>query len=94
MRNRKATVGVRELRQNLSVYLNRVKAGERLEVTERNRPVAILAPLPGGGSIIERLVASGRAIPAKGDLLALGPPRTRLRRRSGPALDATRADRL
>ncbi len=94
MKKRQGSVGVRELRQNLSVYLNRVKAGERLEVTERSRSVAILAPLPGGGALIERLVASGRVIPARGSLAALGRPRTRLRRRSGPALDATRADRL
>ena len=39
-------VGVRELRQNLSVYLDRVKEGERLEVTEHGRPVALLVPLP------------------------------------------------
>ena len=33
-------VGVRELRQNLSVYLDRVKDGETLEVTEHGHPVA------------------------------------------------------
>src|SRR5919201_1885089 len=33
-------VGVRELRQNLSVYLRRVRRGEALEVTERVRRVA------------------------------------------------------
>ena len=32
---RPTRVGVRELRQNLSVYLERVIAGERLEVTDR-----------------------------------------------------------
>ena len=42
------TVGVRELRQNLSVYLRRVKAGERLVVTERNVAVAELVPLGAG----------------------------------------------
>src|SRR4028119_175413 len=39
-------VGVRELRQNLSRYLERVTAGERFEVTERNPPGGIPAPLP------------------------------------------------
>lgn len=43
-----AEVGIRELRQNLSVYLARVKDGERFTVTERNRPVAELSPLPEG----------------------------------------------
>lgn len=38
------TVGVRELRQNLSRYLDRVKQGEGLVVTERGREVARLVP--------------------------------------------------
>jgi prevent-host-death family protein len=37
-------VGVRELRQNLSRYLERVKAGESLMVTEHGREVARLVP--------------------------------------------------
>jgi len=42
------SVGVRELRQNLSRYLDRVKAGEGLVVTEHGREVARL--LPSGAS--------------------------------------------
>ena len=61
-------VGVRELRQNLSVYLDRVKEGERLEVTEHGRPVALLVPLPPADDQIARLVAEGKMIPAKGSL--------------------------
>jgi prevent-host-death family protein len=38
------TVGVRELRQNLSRYLDRVKAGEDLVVTEHGREVARIVP--------------------------------------------------
>ena len=38
------TVGVRELRQNLSKYLDRVKKGEGLTVTEHGRVVARLVP--------------------------------------------------
>ncbi len=38
------SVGVRELRQNLSRYLRRVKAGQPLAVTERGRVVARLVP--------------------------------------------------
>lgn len=44
-----SSVGIAELRQNLSVYLRRVQAGERLTVTDHNRPVAELVPLPAGG---------------------------------------------
>jgi prevent-host-death family protein len=41
-----STVGVRELRQNLSVYLRRVAKGESFVVTDRREPVATLGPLP------------------------------------------------
>jgi prevent-host-death family protein len=61
-------VGVRELRQYFSVYLARVVKGETLRVTDRGRPVAILAPLPEAATVAERLVASGRAVAATGDL--------------------------
>lgn len=54
------TVGVAELRQNLSVYLRRVSKGERLVVTDRNRPVAELGPAPTTGPDLDRLIAEGR----------------------------------
>ena len=38
------SVGVRELRQNLSKHLERVKRGETLTVTDRGREVAKLVP--------------------------------------------------
>jgi prevent-host-death family protein len=67
-------VGVRELRQNLSVYLKRVKDGETLEVLDRGRPAALLIPLRAGESVLDRLIAEGLASPAKEDLRALPPP--------------------
>ena len=54
------TVGVAELRQNLSRYLRRVEGGERLLVTDRNRPVAELGPAPSTGAALDRLIAAGR----------------------------------
>lgn len=36
-------VGVRELKNQLSRYLRRVRAGERVVVTERGRPVAVIS---------------------------------------------------
>jgi prevent-host-death family protein len=74
-------VGVRELRQNLSRFLRRVTAGERFEVTEHNLPVAILSPLPGRNSALERMIAEGRILPARLDLTELGPPPERERSR-------------
>ncbi|MGH9490914.1 MAG: type II toxin-antitoxin system Phd/YefM family antitoxin [Terriglobales bacterium] len=82
-----AQVGVRELRQNLSVYLRRVKRGERLEVTEHGRPVALLAPLPQSESTWDRLVAEGRLIPATRDLLDIPAP-------SGPNLGHAVSDEV
>ena len=67
-------VSVRELRQNLSKYLERVESGESLSVTRRGEPVAVLAPLPGRGSVLDRMIAEGRVTPAKGDLSDLPPP--------------------
>jgi prevent-host-death family protein len=55
-----STVGVAELRQNLSRYLRRVENGERLLVTDRNRPVAELGPPPSTGDALDRLIAAGR----------------------------------
>ena len=60
----RAIVGVRHLRQNLSVYLARVKRGTTYSVTEHGRVVALLRPAPTD-DVIERLIAEGRATPAK-----------------------------
>ncbi len=88
-------VGVRELRQSLSVYLRRVTKGETFQVTDRGRAVAILAPLPAGSTVLERLVAAGRATFPRGDLRELGAPRAaRSSRRVSRALAAVRAERL
>jgi prevent-host-death family protein len=87
------SVGVAELRQNLSVYLRRVGKGERLVVTDRNRPVAELGPAPTAGPDLDRLIAEGRVsrplrsgLPGPLDLA--GDPRALSR-----ALDEIRGDR-
>ncbi len=56
-----AAVGVRDLKNRLSEYLRRVRSGERLVVTERGKPVAILSPpteAPPDGHI-EALLRAG-----------------------------------
>jgi prevent-host-death family protein len=65
------SVGIRELRQNLSRYIDRVKAGESLTVTERGREVARLSPAGPKDSVIARLVAERGATMPEGDLLDL-----------------------
>ena len=90
-------VGVREMRQNLSVYLDRVKAGETLHVTEYGQVVALLAPLPAERlTTLERMTREGRATAPAGSLKNRRPPQP------GDAnapdmqqiLDALRDDRL
>ena len=83
MAARSSTVGVRELRQNLSVYLDRVKRGEALSVTERGVVVALLRPAPKAESVLERLVAEGRARPALHPFIPIKP---RLRPGTGKTL--------
>ncbi len=56
------SVGVAELRQNLSRYLRLVEKGERLLVTDRNRPVAELGPPPSTGAAMDRLIAAGKVV--------------------------------
>ena len=69
------TVGVRELRQNLSVYLDRVKQGAALQVTEHGRVVAVLCPVPPNASRYDILVAQGLITPATKSIRDLPPPR-------------------
>ena len=44
-------VGIRELKQRLSEYLDRAAHGERIIVTHRGRPRAMIGPLPGGDNV-------------------------------------------
>ncbi|HEX3424769.1 MAG TPA: type II toxin-antitoxin system prevent-host-death family antitoxin [Acidimicrobiales bacterium] len=67
------SVGVRELRQRASELLRLVGQGETIEITDRGRPVAILAPLPEG-SPLEQMRARGHVEPATADLDELPDP--------------------
>ena len=55
-------VSVSRLKDQLSAYLEKVRAGQTVTVTDRNRPVAQLIPIPQQKSEDEhvaRLVAQG-----------------------------------
>ena len=54
-------IPVRELNQNTSAILSRVQRGESLEVTVSGTVVARLVPIEPGRSLLDRLVAEGRA---------------------------------
>ena len=87
-------VGIRALRQNLSVYIQRIHRGERFEVTDRGRSVALLVPLADGLSPLARLVAEGRASMPEGDLLELSPSGAEPSTAASEALIADRDDRF
>ena len=86
-------VGVRELRQNLSVYLRRIVEGHSFEVTDRGQPVALLVPLATADTPLSRLIAAGRASAPQGDLLELGPPTGAGSAKVSDALRDQRGDR-
>ena len=57
---------MRELRQNLSKYLDRVKAGEDLVVTERGQAVARLVPAGGSADVYAELAGRfGATVPVE-----------------------------
>lgn len=87
-------VGVRELRQNLSVYLRKVVKGATLEVTEHGHPVALLVPVPVASGPVAQLVAAGRAQTPVGSLLDLLPPKGRATKGLPRALEDERSERL
>lgn len=57
-------VGVRELRDNLSRYLDRVRNGEEVVVTDRGQAIARVLPLSGERAL-DRLVREGKVTPAR-----------------------------
>ena len=57
------SVGIRELKTNLSRHLKRVRSGTRLVVTERGRAIASIQPIQTRDDVgwAHALVAAGRA---------------------------------
>jgi prevent-host-death family protein len=66
-------VGVRELRQRASELLRLVELGQTVEITDRGRPVAVLAPIPKG-TVLDRLNAAGDVEASTADFDDLPPP--------------------
>jgi len=70
--NRMKSVGIRELKDRLSEYLRRVRAGETVLVTDRGEVVAQLSP-PGAGLSEAARPAALTALARRG-LATLGTP--------------------
>ncbi|MBV8195831.1 MAG: type II toxin-antitoxin system prevent-host-death family antitoxin [Candidatus Dormibacteraeota bacterium] len=62
-------VGIRELRQQTSSVLRRVRDGETIDVTDHGHPIARVVPLRPGA--IDQLMLEGRVSEPEGDLLDL-----------------------
>lgn len=90
------TTGIRELKDNLSRYIRRIEAGERISITAHGRVVAELvppsAPVKGALRRFDELVASGVIRPP----LEAGDPTERwpdIRLPAGTAAELIDADR-
>ena len=57
------TIGIRELKENLSRYMKRVKTGERIIVTDRKKEIAVIMPLENNDrkEKINQLIRRGMA---------------------------------
>jgi prevent-host-death family protein len=68
-------IGIRELRQHASVYVDLAEKGQTVDITNRGRLVAQLVPAREPDSPLERLIAAGIIEPAEhpGDLLDIEP---------------------
>jgi prevent-host-death family protein len=85
-------VGIRELRQNLSVWLRRVEQGESFEVTDHGKPVAVLAPVAEGEEdVLDRLERSGQ-LAQRGNRRQYELPERRPSTPTAELLDELRAD--
>lgn len=57
-------VGIRDLKSHLSAYVNEVRQGERVIVTDRGVAVAQIVPLDGDVAL-QRLIDAGLAMPPR-----------------------------
>ncbi len=71
----RARIGIRELRQHASVYVDLAEKGYTVDITNRGRLVAQLIPVREPGSPLERLIAAGILEPAEegGGLAGIDP---------------------
>ena len=87
------TVGARELKTRLGTYLQRVREGRTLVVTDRGQPVAELRPLPTDDSLpstLLKLATTGAVTLPTVDALSTFRP---VRNRGASVSDAVRMDR-
>lgn len=55
------SVGIRELKEKLSTYVDKVRRGEEIVLTDRGKEIARVIPISRERSAVNHLVESGRA---------------------------------
>jgi antitoxin (DNA-binding transcriptional repressor) of toxin-antitoxin stability system len=88
--HRAASIGIRQLKAELSRQLRRVEGGETLAVTDRGRVIAMISPaareVEPGVEWARRLVAAGKATWAGGKPSGAKHP---VRLKGGPMISET-----
>lgn len=83
-------VGIREFRSHMGAYMDRVKCGETIVLTERGKPVGRITPepaeLPKDATVEDKIWAMVRAGKASWNGKRLALPRTRIKARNGFSL--------
>lgn len=87
-------VGARELKTRLGRYLNRVRRGDTIVVTDRSEPVAELRPIhatgdPAAAALAKLAATGGLTLPTRTGLVRIGAARLS----SGSGSAAVSADR-
>jgi len=86
-------IGIRELRQNASVWVAKAKAGMTIQITDRGRPVARLMPITPAEQSREQLIAEGQLIPATAPRVPLSTADLIEGQPLSPILDEQRSER-
>lgn len=90
----RTTVGARELKTRLGRYLNRVRGGDTIVVTDRSEPIAELRPIgeardPTAAALAKLAATGGLTLPRRSGLTRIGAARLT----SGSGSAAVAADR-
>jgi prevent-host-death family protein len=86
------SIGIRQLKAELSQCLRRVEAGEQIIVTDRGAPIARIVPAGSAGapSWVDGVIASGQAVWSGGKPAGLA---ARVAGRSAPPADTRKKGR-
>jgi prevent-host-death family protein len=93
-------MGIRDVTRHTSKVIHRAAAGETVVITEHDRPIAMLVPLPATGNpAVDALIREGALAPASNPggitaLLAITPAPASTSDDTAEIVSELRADRL